>query len=139
MKLMKMTRLSALLLAGTMSLAFAHDVSETVKQGKPEIKNLMTKALKGADGIEVIMSHVALPPNFTLPKHWHPGEEFAYMLQGSVTLVLENEGEMVLTQDQTGVVPLKKIHSARSGENGATILVFRVHEQGQPGRVLVKE
>ncbi|MEP1206753.1 MAG: cupin domain-containing protein [Rhizobiaceae bacterium] len=139
MKLKKLASLAAILVAGTTSLALAHDASDVVHLGKPNIKNLMTKTLKGADGIEVIMSHVALPPNFTLPMHWHPGEEFAYIVEGSVTLILDGEGEVVMSKGGSGVVPLKKIHTARSGEKGATIVVFRVHEKGQPGRVLVKQ
>ena len=35
-------------------------------------------------------------------------------------------------------VPLKKVHTAITGDEGATVLVFRVHEQGEPERVLVE-
>ena len=124
--------------AGLMAAAIAHEVSDPVGLEKPEIQNLMKSALEGADGLEVIVSHVALPPNVTLPRHWHPGEEIAYILQGSVTLLLEGEDEKTLSEGAVGVVPLKKVHTARSGEKGATIIVFRVHEEGQPGRVLVE-
>lgn len=135
----KMMTVAALMLAGTLSKALAHDVANTVDLKKPEIKNLMTSMLEGAEGLEVIVSHVALPPNVTLPRHWHPGEEIAYVVQGSVTLMLDGESEKEISQGGTGVVPLKHIHTARSGDKGATIIVFRVHEQGKPGRVLVKK
>ena len=130
--------LAAVGTAGLMAAANAHEVSDTLGLEKPEIQNLMKSALEGADGLEVIVSHVALPPNVTLPRHWHPGEEIAYILQGSVTLLLEGEDEKTLSEGAVGVVPLKKVHTARSGEKGATIIVFRVHEEGQPGRVLVE-
>ena len=32
-------------------------------------------------------------------------------------------------------VPLKQIHTAITGDEGVTILVFRVHEAGKPERV----
>lgn len=119
--------------------AMSHEVRDPAGLQKPNIKDLLTTALKSAEGLEVIVSHVALPPNVTLPMHWHPGEEFAYLLQGSVTLILDGEGEQESYAGDVGVVPLKKVHAARSGDEGATILVFRVHEEGQPGRVLVSD
>jgi hypothetical protein len=35
-------------------------------------------------------------------------------------------------------VPLKQVHTAITTEEGATILVFRVHELGKPERVPVE-
>jgi quercetin dioxygenase-like cupin family protein len=137
--MMKRSIGAALVLSASMTLVGAHEVSQTVHAGKPEIKNLMTSALEGAEGLEVIVSHVALPPNVTLPTHWHPGEEIAYVLKGSVTLLLDGEMERTISEGETGTVPLKRVHTARSGPKGAIIVVFRVHEQGQPGRVLVKK
>ena len=119
--------------------AMSHDVREPATLQKPRSQDLLTESLKSTEGLEVVVSHVALPPNFTLPMHWHPGEEFAYILQGSVTLILDGEGEQEAFSGDVGVVPLKKVHTARSGHEGATILVFRVHEEGQPGRVLVSD
>jgi quercetin dioxygenase-like cupin family protein len=81
---------------------------------KPLIQDLITESLKSTEGLEVVVSHVALPPNLTLPMHWHPGEEFAYILQGSVTLILDGEGEQEAFSGDVGVVPLKKVHTARS-------------------------
>lgn len=128
-----------LIVASTVLQATAHEVPETVGLDKPEIRDVLSSALESADGLEVIVSHVALPPSVTLPKHWHPGEEIAYILQGSVTLMLEGENEREFSAGEVGIVPLKKVHTARSGDKGATIIVFRVHEQGQPGRIPVDE
>ncbi len=36
-------------------------------------------------------------------------------------------------------VPLRQIHTATTGEEGVTVLVFRVHEKGQPVRVNVEQ
>ena len=37
-----------------------------------------------------------IPPNTTLPAHWHPGEEFLYLLEGKATLLRGGEEEMVM-------------------------------------------
>lgn len=36
------------------------------------------------------------------------------------------------------MVPLKKVHTVRTSEEGVTILVFRVHEKGLEERYLVE-
>lgn len=54
----------------------------------PEVvlETLLSTQLDGVEDTEVIVSRVVIPPNTALPKHWHPGEEFAYVLEGSVIL-----------------------------------------------------
>jgi len=100
--------------------------------------NLLTCQLQGVEGTEVVVSHVTVPPNTALPKHWHPGEEFAYILEGSVVLWQKDKPEKVFKKGDACVVPLKQVHTVMTREEGVTILVFRVHEQGQPERVLVE-
>lgn len=103
----------------------------------PKLETLMSAALEGAEGTEVIVSRVTLPANTSLPRHWHPGEEFAYILKGSVVLWQKGKADVVGKAGEVIKVPLKQIHTAMTKEEGATILVFRVHEQGQPERVPV--
>ena len=81
------------------------------------------------------MSHVTIPPNTSLPKHWHPGEEFAYVLEGSVTLWQKGKKDIVGREGEIVKVPLRQVHTAITGDEGVTLLVFRVHEKGQPERV----
>ena len=128
-----------LCVAGAVPMATAHEVTAATDLKAPEIQNLLKNNLEGSDGLEVIVSQVSLPPNVTLPRHWHPGEEIAYMLQGSVTLLLDGENEQEIKAGEVGIVPLRAVHTARSGDKGAIIIVFRVHEEGQPGRILVDE
>ena len=99
------------------------------------LKNLLKAELEGVDDTEVIVSHVTIPPNTTLPKHWHPGEEFAYVLDGSVTLWQKGKRDQTIATGDVGKVPLKQIHTAVTGDESVTLLVFRVHEKGQPERV----
>ncbi len=103
-----------------------------------EIDNIMTSQLESVEGMEVIVSYVEIPANTTLPKHWHPGEEFVYVLDGSYVLWQKYKSDTHLKKGDVFKVPLKQIHTAKTGEEGATILVFRVHESGQPVRVNVE-
>ncbi len=111
--------------------------NETPRQ-KVILETLHKSELEGVTGTEVVVSRVVIPPNTSLPKHWHPGEEFAYVLEGSATLRMEGKPDVVSNKGDIVKVPLKQVHTGLTGVEGVTLLVFRVHEQGQPERVLVK-
>ena len=85
---------------------------------------------------EIVVSYVEIPPNFTMARHWHPGEEFHYYLEGEVTIVIDGERSIIGTPGTAGHVPFKKMHTAITSDQGARILVFRVHTAGMPVRYL---
>ena len=103
-----------------------------------EIDNIMNSSLEIAEGTEVIVSHIVAPANTTVPKHWHPGEEFIYVLEGSVVIWQKNKQDTHLKKGDIFKVTLKQIHTAKTLDEGVTILVFRVHEKGQPIRINVE-
>lgn len=100
-----------------------------------KLESLLKAKLEGVADTEVVVSKVEIPPNKSLPKHWHPGEEFAYVLSGSVTLWQEGKPDITIKQGEVAKVPLKQIHTAVTGSDGVSLLVFRVHELGKPERV----
>ena len=100
-----------------------------------KLENLMKEKLEGVPNTEVVVSKVQIPANTSLPKHWHPGEEFAYVIKGSVTLWQKGKEDLLIKEGEAAKVPLKQIHTARTGEEGVTLLVFRVHEEGKPERI----
>lgn len=118
--------------------AFA-DLSHKRSTSRPKLDNLMRSQLGRVANTEVIVSRVTLPPNAVLPTHGHPGEEFAYVIAGSVTLRQKGKKDIAGRTGDVVKVPLEQVHSAIAGERGATILVFRVHESGKPERVLIKQ
>ncbi len=109
-------------------------------ESKAELKleTLLRSTLEGVKGTEVIVSRVTMPPHTTLPKHWHPGEEFAYVLEGTVVLWQDGKEDIDCKPGDALGIPLKQVHTAMTKDEGATILVFRVHEQGKPERVVVE-
>lgn len=99
--------------------------------------DLLTSQLEAVDGTEVVVSITTVPPHTTLPRHWHPGEEFAYVLEGTFVLWQEGKADEIYRKGDVGKVPLKQVHTVSTKDEGATVLIFRVHEVGQPGRILV--
>jgi len=102
------------------------------------INNILTSQLEVVKGTEVVVSHVEIPPNTTLPKHWHHGEEFIYVLEGTAIMWVKGKKDMPIKKGDIFKVPLKKVHTGTAGKDGGTFLVFRVHEQGNPVRLLAE-
>jgi len=103
---------------------------------QPSIKRteLMKTAIAGMEGKEVVMYIAELPPGAAAGKHTHPGEEFAYVLDG--TLTLEPQGQEPKTY-KTGEVfhnAARIVHDAKNtSTTGPTkVLVFLIAEKGQP-------
>lgn len=132
----KLLACMALLLLAT--LVQAHDEHQGEGVNKVTLENLLKMQLQGAEGTEVIVSRVSLPPHTSLPKHWHPGEEFAYVLEGSVTLWQQGKEDTLIHAGEARAVPLKQVHTAITGDEAVKLVVFRVHESGQPERVPVQ-
>lgn len=103
-----------------------------------KLENLMKSELEGFEDGEIIVSRVTIPPHTSLPRHWHPGEEFGYVLEGSCYLWQEGEEDILIEAGEVLKVPLEQVHTAVTRDEAVTILVFRVHEAGKPERVPVE-
>lgn len=130
------------LLVGVFAAAAAsagdHPAKSAEKSGSDvKLETLLKTQLEVFEGAEVIVSRVTLPPHASLPKHWHPGEEFGYVLEGSIVLWQKGKDDVLGKKGDVVKIPLKQIHAAKTGDEGATVLVFRVHEEGKPERVSV--
>ena len=110
----------------------AHASVEVLK-----ITNLLRDSLALADNVEIVVSHLEVPPGTTLPAHYHPGEEFVYVLEGSGELYIDDQ-TIVLKAGDLYKVPFEKVHSFSTLEDQAKAVVFRVHREGQPDRILVE-
>jgi quercetin dioxygenase-like cupin family protein len=112
------------------------DYKNSLKPGSNEMLRTPTSM---ADGIEVIISDVIIPPNSRIPRHYHPGEEFIYIIEGSVVHVEENKPEQILKAGDTYVIAPKAIHAPYTTTEAARAVVFRVHREGEKERILVDE
>ena len=101
-----------------------------------KIENLLRDSLALAPDVEVIVSYLEVPTEAELAKHYHPGEEFVYMLEGAGDLTIKGE-TITLKEGDLYKIPIKEVHSFKTTDSQARAVVFRVHEKGQPDRVLV--
>lgn len=124
-------------------LLFVWGCSKTETSSLPtelKMQNLLEQVLEKEfiPGREVVISLVEIPPHTTLERHWHPGEEFHYYMEGEVEIAIDGEPSVIGTPGKTGHVPFKKMHTAITKDKGARIVVFRVHTEGEPVRYLEK-
>ena len=103
-----------------------------------KVTNLLTATLatEFAPGREVLIDLVEIPPNQKLDWHWHPGEEFHYYLEGNPVIERADAPPIIGRPGTVGHVAFKQRHQATAGDQGAKIIVFRVHTTGAPWRYL---
>jgi len=74
-----------------------------------------------------------------VPKHTHPGEEVAYILEGQVTIEVEGKPPVVLKAGEAFFVPAGTVHAAKnSGTGPAKVLSTYIVEKGKPLASMVK-
>ncbi len=124
-----------------LAAAFLAGTSFGAGQSRSKVTNLLHESLSEdfTPGREVLVDLVEIPPNSQLDRHWHPGEEFHYYLEGDPEIMIEGKGVIRPALGSVGHVPFEAFHRAGAGENGARILVFRVHAKGRPWRYLENE
>lgn len=133
---MTISRAFAALLLFGVGLVVGTTLDASSPASKADVKTLMqmTLADEFTPGREVLVDLVQIPSGTALDRHWHPGEEFHYYLEGEVEIKVEGEPSIIGMPGGVGHVPFKKRHMAVAGEKGAKILVFRVHTKGEPWR-----
>ncbi len=85
-----------------------------------------------APGREAIMQEIEIPPHTSIPRHWHPGEEYLYCLEGEAEVLIDGRAPMTLTPGMGINLPYRVWHSASTGILPCKVIVFRVHTLGEP-------
>jgi len=92
-----------------------------------------------APGREVVQVRVELAPGVAFGRHWHPGEEIIYVLEGTLEYEVEGKPPVTLRAGDVLFVPARTIHAARNvGRGTGAELATYVVEKGKPLVVTVK-
>jgi quercetin dioxygenase-like cupin family protein len=84
-------------------------------------------------GREVVQVRVGFAPDAFAPEHRHPGEEVAYVLEGTLEYRLDGGPPIVLQAGEMLFIPAGALHSARNvGVGNASELATYVVETGKP-------
>lgn len=90
------------------------------------------ESLAAAPGHELIVSDLNLPGGSVGDAHYHPWEEYLYVIGGSAVLSVEGQEERVLNAGEHVVIPRQTVHTPRAGPSGVRAIVIRVHDAGDP-------
>lgn len=138
--------LAALLLAGCQQQATNVDPATQVGAGElvvyqPEFgpNAVFREATAAAPGHELIVTDLFLPPEAVGATHFHPWEEYLYILGGTAVLDIEGEKPQELDPGDAVIIPREAVHTPAAGPDGVRAMVIRVHDDGDPERVLVEE
>lgn len=91
-----------------------------------------------AGDLEVVMGLIERSAESIGAKHYHPGGEFGFVLEGAVTIATESEPEATLRAGSSFYQPPGAWHVVSTAAGGARTLVFRVLKKGQPMIVAVE-
>jgi quercetin dioxygenase-like cupin family protein len=89
-------------------------------------------------GREAIQVRVDFNQGAGFPRHRHPGEEIAYVLEGTVEYRLDGKPPITLQAGDSLFIPAGTVHSARNiGTGKASELATYINEKGKPAVELV--
>ena len=116
-------------------------VGGTAYAVEPDVKTVMTKALAGVPGKEVLVITVEYPPGGEDPVHRHDAQAFVYVLEGSVVMQVKGGPEVTLGPGQSFYEAPNDVHIV--GKNASTtkpakFLVVLVKKKGAPVLTPVK-
>ena len=117
------------------ALPFAYAQEPPAVRPPPGSNEMLRSPLSALAGAEVIVSDVVIPPNGQVARHYHPGEEFLYLIEGTAIHVEEGKPDLPLGPGDSYAIPPRAVHSPKGGPEGARAIVFRVHVAGQPERI----
>jgi quercetin dioxygenase-like cupin family protein len=90
-------------------------------------------------GREEVTARADLAPGAASPKHTHPGEEVAYVLEGEVTVEIDGKPATTVKAGTTFFIPPNTPHTARNASKApAAVVSTYIVEKGKPLATPVK-
>ena len=122
------------------ALGVMGDKIVVAQQGAEQRTVLLTNDLVGIDGYEVRMWRTDLGPGVVGARHYHPGTECIYVLDGALELEKQGEAAAHLKAGDAHCVAPKTILVPRNASSTAPYksLVVMITPKGQPLAVPVK-
>ena len=108
--------------------------------GQKQQRTILSKTdLAVAPGMEAIVLTVDGAPGLIGKKHYHPGDEFIYIAEGTLTLDVAEKGKVTLKKGETLHIPGKVVHQAvnPSPDTPFKAVTFGIFEKGQPDTTVV--
>ncbi|MEN7529367.1 MULTISPECIES: cupin domain-containing protein [unclassified Cupriavidus] len=123
----KTLSLAALAVTGAMAFSTAQAQAPGIHRTDLVKHDLSTPLLEG------VQVRVDFEPGAFAPKHAHPGEEIAYVLEGTLEYQLGDSPPVTLKAGQALFIPAGMAHSARNvGSGKSSELATYIVKKGAP-------
>ena len=132
-----MSRSHATILLGLLAISLAIGAGGQPTMGTGGFSELHRVEISGLGDLEAVMGLINRPGQSIGGKHYHPGGEFGFVLEGTLTVATEHEPEMTLEAGSSFYQPPGEWHTVSTATEGAKTVVFRILEKGQPMIVAV--
>lgn len=120
-------------------LAAIEEGGLVVYQSEPGPTEVFREATAAAPGHELIVTDLLLGPEAVGAAHYHPWEEYLYIMGGAVVLDIAGEGTRTVNAGEAFIIPRESVHTPVAGPDGVRAIVIRVHDEGDPVRVTVEQ
>lgn len=122
----------AMILLGLLGAGLAVVASGQPTTGPTGFSELHRVEVTDANELQLVMGLITSPPESMSAKHYHPGGEFGFILEGAVTFATQNQAPLTLRAGASFYQPPGEWHVVSTGTRGSKTVVFRVLEKGQP-------
>ncbi len=127
-----MSRMLATILLAFLVVGLGVAGGDRVGSGGSGFRELHRAEVADAGDLEVVMGLIERPSESRGAKHYHPGPELGYILEGAMTFETENARQVTLVAGDTFYQPAGEWHIASTSTDGVKTVVFRVLRKGQP-------
>jgi quercetin dioxygenase-like cupin family protein len=113
---------------------------EKITVAPGQVRTILSRAdLDGCLGKQAVVLTVDGKPMLVGKKHYHPGDEFIYLAEGTLTLDVAGKGKVTLKKGETIHIPGRVVHQAMNpdSEKPFKAVTFGVFEKGQPDTTVV--
>jgi len=81
---------------------------------------------------ETVVMLVEMAPQVNSGLHTHPGFDAAYLLEGSLTVLEQDQPDKPIQPGQSWRVPPGSVHEVKVGDQTTKVLAIYVVERGKP-------
>ena len=98
------------------------------------INQVLEGPIEAAPGHSLILGDLNMSAGAEIPRHYHHGEEYIYVLGGSATVSRAGHDDVILTAGQGLIIAPGVVHWGKAGSNGLRSISTWVKDNSKPLR-----